>query len=150
MSPSGPVLGLDHQGQALHRGDVGLLEAGQDRLELGAPLPLQLVELPQLPGEYLELLVDGGELGVRAPRAGWGRFCSVIGADVIAAGWAKCRISLPFSMDGVHRASGPKTYPPVEGEERRKAWKVPPSEPQGRAQDRTSEGSSLYRRFSSS
>ena len=35
VPPCGLVLGLDHRGQALHRGQVGVLQALQDGLELG-------------------------------------------------------------------------------------------------------------------
>jgi len=64
MSPGRQVFGLDHDRQALHRRQVGLLEAAEDDLQLGTPGTLESVQLAELAREDDQLLVHRRHLGV--------------------------------------------------------------------------------------
>jgi hypothetical protein len=65
VAPGRLVLGLDDGREALHRREVGVLQALQDHLELGVARALEAVELAELPGEDDELLLHGRQLRVR-------------------------------------------------------------------------------------
>src|SRR4029453_17313321 len=101
---------LDDGREALHRGEVGVLQARKDHLELGVAGAFEAVELPELPSEDDELLLDARQLGVRRdPGAVPGKvsFAHRLGPHV-SAGW--CAISgksLRVRPKRVHRSRGP-------------------------------------------
>src|SRR3990170_3529854 len=65
VGPGPHVLGLNQEGQGLHRVEVGVVELLERSLELPGALALPAIDLLDLLGEHHELAAGRLELGIR-------------------------------------------------------------------------------------